>query len=138
MHNSMLVGVRDGSSKCGHKSGAFDGWLRRPGKAPGQAAAFEKLHREVRPSFKLTHVKDLHDMGVCQRSDRFCFSYETCPFLPAGKCPRQQHLQGNQTIELQMPSSKDDAHAAVANQFLQRVTGDVWKIAIEQRLRLSN
>jgi hypothetical protein len=57
---------------------------------------------------------DLHDVGVLQASDGLRLDAEAGQVCLAGVCPRQDHLEGHDAVQLDLPGLVDDAHAAAA------------------------
>ena len=78
----------------------------------GQAAAFDELHREIRPSLVLPDLVDLHDVRMAQTRDGLRFKLESHQFRRSRIGPGQQHLDRHGTAQTQMPGTKDDADSA--------------------------
>jgi hypothetical protein len=69
-------------------------------------------------------VVDLHDVGVPQPGDHFRLALEPLPLLGARVRVREEHLQGDDAAETQVPGPEDDPHAAAAEHGLHFVTRD--------------
>src|SRR5262249_41764775 len=72
----------------------------------------------------LTDLIDLDDVGMLQTGYGLRLQTETGQLLFVSVAARQDHLQGNGTLQRQVPGLVDDPHAATAQHALDRVTGD--------------
>ena len=85
---------------------------RSAGQPACQGAAFRILHCKKGPAAQLAHFINLHDVGVVKASRSLDFDEETLPFLLSRQWTRQDHLEGDQPPELDLPRLVDDPHAA--------------------------
>src|SRR5262249_43929231 len=84
----------------------------------GQRTALAELHREKGQVAVHPEVEHPDDPWVLDRRYRLRFCQETQPLLSRGETPSQDHLQGDGTVELNLPRQVDDAYAS-APQLLQ-------------------
>src|SRR5262249_61441143 len=85
----------DQPGRLGHRK-------RLPGQALRQAAAFDVLQREDRYAVVLADLVDLYDVRVVQAGDRLGFRLEARPLLGAGVAAGEDHLQGDDPVELEL------------------------------------
>ena len=62
----------------------------------------------------LADLVDLHDVRVLQLGHRLRLGAEAGQLLRAGVVARQDHLQGDDPVQLHLPGLVDHAHAAAA------------------------
>ena len=63
----------------------------------------------------LADLVDLHDVGVLQPGDGLGLGAEAGQLLPSPACAAgQDHLEGDEAVEPDLPGLVDDAHAAAA------------------------
>jgi hypothetical protein len=79
-----------------------------------QRAGGAVFQREEGEACVLADLEDLHDVGMLQTGDRLRLDAEAFQLGSAGVAARQDHLQGDDAIELEMPSLVNNAHAAAA------------------------
>ncbi len=101
---------------------------RRSRELLGQAAAVDKLHGVVRPSVRVTHVVDLHDVRVPQPRHRLRLALEPLPLVRACVRAGERHLQCNDAVQAQVAGPEDDAHATPAQQLLDFIAGNLGQI----------
>ena len=75
----------------------------------------------------LAMVADKHP-PVLQPRDRFGLGAEAGQHVVVGMRPGQQHLEGDRAVEAQVPGPVDDAHAAMAEQRLHPVAGNLRQV----------
>ena len=69
-------------------------------------------------------IVNLHDMGVLQPCDGLRLSAEAFQVIRRGIMACQNHLQGDDAIELKLPGLVHNAHAAAAQDAQNLVAGD--------------
>ena len=79
-----------------------------------EAAAVDELQREEGQAVVLADLVDLHDVRVLQAGDGLGLGPEAGQLLGAGVVAGQDHLQGDDAVERELPGLVDDAHAAAA------------------------
>ena len=94
--------------------------LRRAFQFLGKAASIDVFERQKGGSVVLVDLMNLHDIGMLQVSDGLGLGSETHRLDRPGVGAAQNHLQGDDTIELHLPGFIDDSHAA-SPQFLQHL-----------------
>jgi hypothetical protein len=90
--------------------------LRHAVEVLGQAAAVEVLQREERETVVLADLVDLHNVGMVQPGHRLGLGAEAGQVFRLGLGAGQDHLQGDEALELRLPRLVDHAHAAAAEQ----------------------
>jgi len=78
-----------------------------------QAAAFNEFHREVMLAFDLADIVDGDDVHVIQRRGGPGFPLEAFDGLLVGELAQQQHLEGDDPVEFDLPGLVNDPQAAV-------------------------
>jgi hypothetical protein len=119
-----LVGGVHGPGQRLAELGGLAGWQRGAGELPVQAAAGHELQGEVRPAVGLADLVDLHDVGVLKAGDGLGLGAEAGQFVGAGVGAGQDHLEGDQAVQAEVPGLVDDAHAAPAQFPEELVAGD--------------
>ena len=114
MHHLMAMGVLHGDGQRFHQLGALGRGQRLSLKFLRKAAAGTVFQSEAREAVQLVDFVDLHDVGVLQACHGFRFGSEASQAVGIGVGTLQDHLEGHDTVELQMPSLVNDAHAAAA------------------------
>ena len=76
--------------------------------------------------------------GCCKLGDRLGLGAEAGQLLRAGIRAGQDHLQGDDAVQAELPRLVDDAHAAVAQHFQDLVAGDLrqrwrWRLRASRR-----
>src|SRR5262245_12710519 len=89
-----------------------------------EAAAVDVLHREEGGALVKARLVDLHDVRVPQPAECFCFVNETPLSLFPDVVGVQDHLEGDDTIEAELPRPVHDAHAAAPQLALEEVPGN--------------
>ena len=114
---------------------------RRPGRRLGhaadrlgEAAAFDELEREERPTVLLAHFVDLDDVGVLEPRDGLGLGAEAGRLGHAGVAPRQDHLERHLAIEADMPRPVDHAHPAAAELPQDLIAGQLRARARRRRI----
>jgi hypothetical protein len=62
----------------------------------------------------VAHVVDLDDVRVKQACDRLRFALKPRPLVRSRVRAGDQHLEGDEAVEAQMPGLVDNAHAPAA------------------------
>ena len=108
----------------------FDGDLESLGKSEGsqmyelaQQLASNELHRDEGYVVDLVDLVDDRDVGMLERRGSLGLLHETLPAEFVGDDLRREQLESHFTVELDVPSSIDDAHTAAADLFENRVMG---------------
>ena len=112
MHDAPLVGVLDGPSEGLDQVSRGAG---RPGIAfemLAERAAFDEFKGEVRPAFDLADLVYLHDVRMLQRRHGLGLAAETLEFPLARMVARQNHLEGDEPVQVFLPCLINNAHAA--------------------------
>jgi hypothetical protein len=78
------------------------------------SSAARSTRKRCATSRRLTHLVDLHDVGVLQPGNGLGLGAEACQVVRPCVAPRQDHLEGDQAVGQDLPSLVDDAHAAPA------------------------
>src|SRR5262245_50487081 len=87
---------------------------RRALEPARQAAAAAELQREVGQAVVLADFVDLDDVGVLQPRDRRRLAAKAVEAFVIGVAAGEDHLEGDDAVQLQVPGLVDDAHAAPA------------------------
>ena len=85
-----------------------------PARSAGQALPLDEFERQVRPPFVLADLVDLHDMGMLEAGDRLRLAPEAVELSGRGVGTREQHLEGDQAVQPELPGLVDDPHSAPA------------------------
>ena len=126
MHDAALVGGVHGAGQGFDQRGGVARRQRGAVELLRQAAAVDVFQREVRQAFVLADFVDLHDVRVLQARDGFGFGAESSPLVRRGVLAGQDHLQGDDAVERDLPGLVDDAHAAAAELAEDFVAGDIY------------
>src|SRR5262245_15259099 len=97
----------------------------------GQCAAGNVFQLEERPAPVLSHLVDLHDIWMLQAGDHLSFDQETREMRGGREFVRQDHLQGDEAIELDVPRLVDHAHAAPPQLSQDFVARYHWQLNLE-------
>ncbi len=81
---------------------------------PVQAAAGTELQGEEGPAVVLADLVDLDDVRVLEAGDGLGLGAETCQLRLAGVAAGQDHLEGDDAAQLDVPRLVDDTHATLA------------------------
>jgi hypothetical protein len=92
----------------------YDGQQRSAAQLLLQRAAAAEFQDDVRQAGLLADLVDLHDIGVLQAGDGLRLGAEARQLGLPGVCPRQDHLQRHQSIQLPVPRLVHHAHASPA------------------------
>jgi hypothetical protein len=112
--DAALVGVVDRAGQRLDQGGR--GGRRRDVGGDGlrQGAAADVLQRVERSALRRADLVDLDDVGVLELGDRLRLGAEADQRFGVGQIARQDHFQGDEPVELDLPGLVDDAHAAAA------------------------
>src|SRR5207248_11578558 len=94
--------------------GCLSGRLRPAVQVLLQAAVLEQFHGEIGTPQVLADLVDLHDVGVPLPRRRLGLDMEAGPFLGSGQGAVSYKLEGDQSLQTDLPCPVDDAHAASA------------------------
>jgi len=81
----------------------------------------------------LADLVDLNDVGVLQAGDGLGLGAEAGQVRRAGMAARQDHLQRDDAIQLEVPRLVDDTHAALAELAQDLVAGHLARRATAAR-----
>jgi hypothetical protein len=87
-----------------------------------QAAALHPFEGKKRPSSRLLHLEDLHNVGMLQPRDGLRLATEAREIGGVGAA---QHLQRNRPPQLAVPGFVDHAHAAAGDLAENRIIGQL-------------
>jgi hypothetical protein len=90
-----------------------------------QAAALDQFQGQIRPAVVFPHLKDLHNVGMLQLGHHLRLGSKPADFPAAGMGAREDHFQGHVALQRQMPRPIDHAHAAMAQDLVNFITGDL-------------
>jgi hypothetical protein len=62
----------------------------------------------------VAHVVDLDDIGVPQARHCLRLALKSRPLVWPGVCAGEQHFEGDEAVQAQVPGLVDDAHAPAA------------------------
>ena len=110
----------------GHHHRRRHAWCLRPAVDElGEAAPGDEFQGEVRQAVVVAVLVDLDDPRVLDPGDGAGLDVEPGDLVVRGVGPGQDHLQGDQAIEPDVPGLVDDAHAAAADLGEDLVARDV-------------
>jgi hypothetical protein len=125
MDEIAAVGQVHGFGQRLHQPGRIARRQHLPRQPPGQRAALDEFHDEVRPPVQLAAVVNLDDVRMAKASRRFGLAQEPTPLLRLSVRAGQQHLQGDGTVETEVTGLVHDAHAAETEHRLYLVPRDL-------------
>ena len=120
----MLMRVVHGPRQLLHQSGRFSRGHRRAAGLAIQASAVDDLHGEERQAVVRAHLVDLDDVRVLQAGDGLGLGQEAGTILRPGVTAGENHFQGDEPVEGQLPGLVDDTHRAAAENGQDFVAGD--------------
>jgi hypothetical protein len=91
----------------------------------GQAAALDVIHREVVLPLLLADLVDGDDVGVLEAGGGPGFLLEAAHVGFVGELPAQDHLQGDDAVEADLPRLEHHPHAAAGDLLQQLVVAEV-------------
>src|SRR5262249_53075642 len=106
------MGVLNGVSQLPDEANGGRGGERTVLEQCRQCAARNVFQLEERPAPVLPYLVDLNDIWMLQAGDHLSFDQETREMRGGREFVRQDHLQGDEAIELDVPRLVDHAHAA--------------------------
>ena len=112
----------DGPGQRHQQLGRRPSGLGRARQAIGEAPAFEQLQGDERQAFGLTDVENLQDVRVAEPSDRLGLDRKPHKKVRVRLAAAADHLQGDQSVETDLPGLVDDSHPSLAEPFLDFVT----------------
>ncbi len=112
MDDPFLVGGRDGAGQRLDQARGRQGGQRRPPEPGSQAASVAVFQGEERQPVLLTDLEHLDDVGVLQAGDGFGLGAKAGQLNVAGVRPGEDHLEGHLALQLDLPRTVHDAHAA--------------------------
>src|SRR5438270_13861886 len=80
----------------------------------GQAAAFDKFQRKKRSAVRFADFMDLNNVGMLEACDRLRLIAKASQLLRSGVGAREDHLEGDQTVQTCLPRFINDTHAPAA------------------------
>ncbi len=114
MDDAVRVCIADCSGQGRGQFGGACGRLRMAGQELLQTAAVAKFQHEERQPALFTDFMDLHDVRMLQACDGLGLTAETGDIVGAGVVAGQNHLEGDDAIQLRLLGPVDDAHASAA------------------------
>ncbi len=120
MHDPVVVGVLDRLAHLGHQFRRLAGLEGKPHCAVCQTLAVDETHRVEMLAGKLVHFVDRHDPRMIQPRGRFGFGIEAFDVVRRGELAGQDHLQGHDPVQLDLPRLVDHPHPA-AGEFLDQL-----------------
>jgi hypothetical protein len=114
MHDAGCVGGVNGLGQGAHQLGRRAGGPRLAMQPAGQASAGEQFEGTVGPSVVGSGIEHLDDPGVLEAGDGLGFGPEPAQETGAGVVAGEDHLEGDETIQLHLAGAIDDAHAAAS------------------------
>ena len=114
MDDSVLVGKVHGTGDGFEKPGRDRCRLRLAVEQFGQAPPLDKLQRQERAAFVFADFVNLNDIGMLEAGDGLGFGAESGTLLGAGVDAGPEHLQGDRSLQAQVPGLVDDADSAAA------------------------
>ena len=109
------VGLGHRATERHHHRRRRSRWLRLAVDELGEAAPGDEFQGEVRQAVVVAVLVDLDDPRVLDLGDGAGLDVEPGDLVVRGVRPGQDHLQGDQAIEPDVPGLVDDAHAAPAD-----------------------
>ena len=82
-----------------------------------QNPTVDAVHREEVLPVNLADLVNADDVWMAQSSGRLRFLVKTADVILRGQSVHQDHLDGDDAVEVGLASSKDDAHASAAEFF---------------------
>jgi hypothetical protein len=122
--DAALVRIVDGVCERRHQLGGLARWLRFALEMVVQAAASDELQRQVGQAVVLAYLVDLYDVGVLEARHRLGLGAKACQRLRTGVGARQDHLEGDDSLEALLSRLVDDAHGAAAQLAQDVVAGN--------------
>ena len=122
MDDPPPVGVIDGFGERQQQLRGGSCPERRFGEDVFQTRAGHEFHDQEWLPVLLTRFEHLRDMRMMEAGGSFRLQSKTSIVRAAADAPRQDHLDGNQTIYAQLPGLVDDSHATTANLLQQGIT----------------
>ncbi len=137
MDDALRVREVDGAGELFDEVGGDGGRLRLAGDAPGETAALDEFQREIRQAVVFADLVNLHDVRVAQPGDGAGLAVEARQLRLVSVGAGENHLERDQAVEGQLPRLVDDAHAAAADLFEDRVAGNdgqrQWRVGLAAR-----
>src|SRR5262249_53118987 len=90
----------------------------------GYAAVLNQFHAEVVPAVVLADLVNGHDVRMIEVGDGSRFGAEALHFRRGRQLAGEDHLQGDDAVEGNLPGPVDDAHAAAADLAQQLVVAE--------------
>jgi hypothetical protein len=125
VNEAALVRELHGTGQRGDHFGRLPCGLRTACELLCQSSSLDKLHREVRPTGQVADIVDLYDVRMPQCRHRLGLAPETPQFLRIGVSAGEQHLDGDDALELEVLGLEDDAYAAPAEDGLHVIAVDL-------------
>jgi hypothetical protein len=103
---------------------------RRGPDPPCQAVTLDQLHAEEVPTAVLTDLVNGHDVRVVQPGRRFRLQPKTLHLGGRGQLRRQDHLEGDDAVQADLPRPVNHAHPAARDLFLQLVVAEAAEVGV--------
>ena len=114
MDDPGLVRGIDGPGQRGHELRPGTAGLGGARQSIIEIAAFEQLQGDERQAVHFTDVIDLQDVRMPEPGDRLGLDAEACQVIHPHLAPADDHLEGDESIQAQLPGLVNDAHAPLA------------------------
>src|SRR5262245_22587617 len=101
------------------------GGPRDAGDLVPQMPAGSEFQGKVGPALVLAYLVDLDELRVLQARDRFGFTAKPGQLLGAGVSSGQDHLQGDDAVEAELPGLVNYRHPAAAEPAEDFVAGNL-------------
>ncbi len=115
VNDPALVGVADGIGDACNQLGRLAGRQWPAGERLGKALALNEAHGEVVLASVLADFVDRHDPGMVQVGGRLRFNLEAAYILGVGKLAGEDHFQGDDAVEADLPGLKYDPHSTAGD-----------------------
>ncbi len=126
MEDAALVGVVHGAGQRDQQFGGAAGIVQvAVGNETGKTAAFEQPHAEVLDAVVLTDFIERHDVGVVQVGGGLRLDAEPLDEFGRGQAAGQDHLEGDKTVQTDLPGLVDHAHGAAGDFLDQFVIAEI-------------
>ena len=125
MEDAAHVGVLDGFGRLDHQGHGRAEIVPERGELIGEVAPLDELHAEIALAVVLADFVNRDDAGVVEQRDGLGLVLEPAQVGVVGQHAGLDHLEGDGSVEADLPGLVDDAHAAAAQLFLNLVIAEV-------------
>src|SRR5690349_846717 len=115
MQHALLVSIVDGFGNRLGITRCLPGGQRPLTNDLRQILTLNEVHGEIVLSATLPDFMDRHDARMAKGASRFCLGAKTKDFLLARKLASENHLQGHGSVQADLPSPINDAHASTGD-----------------------